>query len=148
MSSSQHFPPNELACHHCSKNFATPEIVAALESIRSMLPPLAKDKPSPLYVIDCCRCLDWNLRVPNSASHSEHMLGRAADIRAPGLTAAQLLAYALKVPSIQGIGRNDSAGWIHVDVRPERARWCYNTAGVVVPWFDPPSPAPGGPIAA
>jgi uncharacterized protein YcbK (DUF882 family) len=65
------------------------------------------------------------------------MLGTAADVRSPGMSAVELAALALRVPAFTngGIGRADHQGFIHVDVRGEAARWCYDEAGRVVNWY-------------
>jgi uncharacterized protein YcbK (DUF882 family) len=70
--------------------------------------------------------------VPNS----EHTRGIAADIKISGMTAQQMYAAALAVPAFRGggIGVALHQGYIHVDVRPTLARWCYDTSGKACAW--------------
>ena len=145
--SSDHFPAKELGCHHCGLNFATPALVDGLEALRTLLPPRPPlggvARPRPLYVADACRCDEWNAKTPNAATHSQHRLGTAADVHSPGLSAAELAGLALRVPAFAngGIGRADVQGFLHVDVRGIAARWCYDSNGVVINWYEPPAVA-------
>lgn len=59
---------------------------------------------------------------------SQHALGRAADIRIPGVSAEELKRVALKLGA-RGVGLYPEKGFVHVDVRPNtRYTWVY-TAG-------------------
>lgn len=137
---SDHFQEWELACHHCGLNFATPALVDALEALRALLPRYKdSNKERALRIIDGCRCPAWNEKTPNAASHSQHMLGTAADVWAAGMTAAELYALAVKVPAFAngGIGRNDPKKSLHVDIRDQPARWCYAATGATLKWYEP-----------
>lgn len=63
------------------------------------------------------------------AKSSQHLLGRAADIRVQGVSAEDVAAYAESLmPDWGGVGRypvkaGRAAGWVHVDTRAEKARW-------------------------
>ena len=63
------------------------------------------------------------------AKSSQHLLGRAADIRVQGVSVEDVAAYAERLmPDWGGIGRypvkaGRAAGWVHVDTRAEKARW-------------------------
>ena len=124
-STSEHFSASELACHHCGVNNCTPELVDALERFRAAV------GNKPVQVHDAYRCVIHNAMVSGSAKDSQHTLGNAADVSVPGMTAAQLEAVARTVPEIHGIGRNDKANWVHIDVRPAvvLALWCYDDRG-------------------
>ncbi len=78
---------------------------------------------SPLIILSGFRCVIHNHDV-GGATKSYHPLGMAADIRPPpGWTTAGLLDAAKQVPEFEmgGIGIYDR--FVHVDVRPQRARW-------------------------
>lgn len=63
------------------------------------------------------------------AKSSQHLLGRAADIRVQGVSVEDVAAYAESLmPDWGGVGRypvkaGRAAGWVHVDTRAEKARW-------------------------
>lgn len=63
------------------------------------------------------------------AKSSQHLLGRAADIRVAGVSVEDVAAYAESLmPDWGGVGRypvkaGRAAGWVHVDTRAEKARW-------------------------
>ena len=63
------------------------------------------------------------------AKSSQHLLGRAADIRVQGVSVEDVAAYAERLmPDWGGIGRypvkaGRAAGWVHIDTRADKARW-------------------------
>ena len=63
------------------------------------------------------------------AKSSQHLLGRAADIRVEGVSVEDVAAYAESLmPDWGGVGRypvkaGRTTGWVHVDTRAEKARW-------------------------
>lgn len=63
------------------------------------------------------------------AKSSQHLLGRAADIRVQGVSVEAAAAYAESLmPDWGGVGRypvkaGRAAGWVHVDTRADKARW-------------------------
>ena len=63
------------------------------------------------------------------AKSSQHLLGRAADIRVQGVSVEDMAAYAESLmPDWGGIGRypvkaGRATGWVHVDTRAGKARW-------------------------
>lgn len=131
---SEHFSKAELACHHCGVNRCTPELVGALEALRAAI---SSDRgaDTPIRVHDAYRCDAHNGQLPDAAKHSQHVVGNAADISVEGMTAAELYDHATTIEAIHGFGRDDHHGYLHVDVRQYPARWCYNQAGVPMPWY-------------
>ena len=63
------------------------------------------------------------------AKSSQHLLGRAADIRVQGVSVENVAAYAESLmPDWGGVGRypvkaGRTTGWVHLDTRAEKARW-------------------------
>ena len=63
------------------------------------------------------------------AKSSQHLLGRAADIRVQGVSVENVAAYAESLmPDWGGVGRypvkaGRTTGWVHVDTRPNKSRW-------------------------
>ena len=67
--------------------------------------------------------------VVGGAKSSQHLLGRAADIRVPGVSVEDVAAYAESLmPDWGGVGRypvkaDRATGWVHVDTRANKSRW-------------------------
>ena len=63
------------------------------------------------------------------AKSSQHLLGRAADIRVEDVSVENVAAYAESLmPGWGGVGRypvkaGRTTGWVHVDTRADKARW-------------------------
>lgn len=63
------------------------------------------------------------------AKSSQHLLGRAADIRVEGVSVENVAAYAESLmPEWGGVGRypikaGRATGWVHMDTRADKARW-------------------------
>lgn len=63
------------------------------------------------------------------AKSSQHLLGRAADIRVEGVSVEDVAAYAESLMSDWGgVGRypvkaGRATGWVHVDARQNKSRW-------------------------
>jgi|SRR5882672_8534371 len=129
---SAHFSDAELRCHH-GINGCTQLLVDTLEEIRH------KAGDIPVRVNDAYRCAVCNLALGNAARNSQHMLGNAADISVPGMTAAQLEEIARTIPAVHGIGRDDRQQYLHVDVRdtPTVSAWCYDDKGDQCPYYPP-----------
>lgn len=71
-------------------------------------------------------------RVPHSIGTSEtsqHTLGRAADIRIPGVTIQELKKVAIKLGA-RGVGLYPEKGFVHIDVRDkQRYYWVWTARG-------------------
>ena len=93
---------------------SAPELWRVLEQIRAEF-----DKP--VLLISVCRCAKHNRSV-GGARTSQHLLGNAADIRIRGVSPLQIVDFADRTwPQKFGIGRY--AGFAHIDIRRQRARW-------------------------
>jgi uncharacterized protein YcbK (DUF882 family) len=121
---SAHFSDAELACHHCGVNACQQVLVDALEALRAAA-------GVPISIDDAYRCAIHNAQV-GGVPDSQHVQGIAADIKIQGMTPIQMYSAALKVPAFAngGIGVTlGPTGYIHVDTRAGKARWCYVADG-------------------
>jgi uncharacterized protein YcbK (DUF882 family) len=132
----KYFSDRELACRHCGVNKTTQRLRNALDAFRELV-------GEAVLIDDAYRCPVHNKAV-GGVPNSQHVLGNAADIRVAGITAARLYSLARKIRAFQGFGCDHHKNYIHVDVRPNFARWCYDQAGKETAWYSPP----GMPIAA
>jgi uncharacterized protein YcbK (DUF882 family) len=72
------------------------------------------------------RCLLSNVTTKGSARDSRHTRGQAADIQVKGVSPRALYTYLdKKFPKKYGLGLYNTR--VHIDVRPERARWDFTT---------------------
>lgn len=102
-------------CGKCNSDYVDIRLVKGLQELRDLI-----GKP---IIINCgTRCKAHNAEV-GGVSNSQHVLGRAADIRVEGLTPAKVADFAEKIPVFLngGIGRYKT--FTHVDVRGHKARW-------------------------
>ena len=82
----------------------------------------------PVTITSGYRTASHNAKVGGSRS-SQHLLGRAADIRVQGVSVEDVAAYAESLmPDWGGIGRypvkaGRTTGWVHVDTRATKSRW-------------------------
>lgn len=113
---SANFDSKEFACPDCGRMRLDPRLIPALQQLRNL-------GPEPIIVDDGYRCPEHNKEV-GGVVDSQHILGKAADIRIQGLTLQQMYDRAKSVEAFYqaGIGVYDG-GFIHVDVRDGAARW-------------------------
>jgi uncharacterized protein YcbK (DUF882 family) len=126
---SAHFSEAELACHHCGVNACQQVLVDSLEALRAIV-------GVPITIDDAYRCAIHNAAV-GGVPHSQHEEGLAADIVIQGMTPAEMYKAARKIMAfaLGGIGVTlGSTGYIHVDTRAAKARWCYDANGEQCAW--------------
>ncbi len=82
----------------------------------------------PVVITSGYRTAAHNAKV-GGAKSSQHLLGRAADIRVQGVSVEDVAAYAESLmPDWGGVGRypvkaGRATGWVHVDTRQNKSRW-------------------------
>jgi uncharacterized protein YcbK (DUF882 family) len=110
---SPHFDRSEFACG-CGCGFDTvdAELLNCLEYIREHF-----DRP--VIINSAARCPDHNLAC-GSNSGSQHLLGRAADIRVDGIEPT-LVHELCEQMEVGGLGEYDT--FTHLDTRVGFARW-------------------------
>lgn len=123
---SEHFSLREFFCPDCDRATISRELLNALELLRAQ-------GPEPIIVLSGYRCPQHNSGI-GGAGKSQHVTGKAADIRIEGLTLLDMYDRALKVPAFfeGGIGLYEE-NFIHVDVRIHgKGRWA-RVSGQYVP---------------
>ncbi|SES15161.1 Peptidase M15 [Vreelandella subterranea] len=112
---SNHFQRREFACK-CGCGFDTVDLetLVLLEDIRTHF-------DVPVTINSGCRCADYNRQV-GGATASQHLLGRAADIRVQGVDPAEVAEYIETQHPDASVGRYNT--FTHVDTRTSGpARW-------------------------
>ena len=110
---SQYFQRKEFDCEcGCGFNTVDYELIKVLEYIREHF-----DKP--VIVNSGCRCTAHNFDVGGSPG-SQHILGRAADIRIAGVD-PQLVYELADQMEVGGLG--EYSNFTHIDTRSGHARW-------------------------
>ncbi len=119
----RHFSLSELACRdgQCVPDALIPnarKLCLELETLRAAL-------GRPILIVSGYRSPAWNARV-RGAQSSQHMTGKAADIRVYGVPPGKV-ADAIERLIAAGKMRQGGLGlypsWVHYDVRGTRARW-------------------------
>lgn len=110
-----HFKRKEFECRcRCGFDIVDYELVEVLEALRDHL-------DMPVIITSGNRCNKHNSRIGGSIN-SFHLHGQAADILVRGAKTSEVYEYlTTKYPDKYGIGVYDS--WVHIDVRPNKARW-------------------------
>ena len=104
---SKNFQSTEFACHHCGEIVIDMRLIVMLERLRRAI----EDRP--IIITSGYRCKKHNKAV-GGVRNSQHLLGRAADIKVVGLSPNDLGERA------RAIGLTfvlEYKTWIHVDVR-------------------------------
>ena len=115
------FRVREFACKGSDVVLIDDELVVLLQCIREHF-------GKPVHITSGYRTPEHNAEVGGSKS-SQHLLGRAADIRVAGVSVEDVAAYAESLmPGWGGVGRypvkaGRATGWVHVDTRQNKSRW-------------------------
>jgi uncharacterized protein YcbK (DUF882 family) len=102
-------------CKKCDCDTADYELVTNLQLVRGTT-------GKKLTVISGHRCALHNSKQPGASPRSQHLFGRAADIRIDDMTPVQVYEMLCKMfPDKYGIGLYTT--FVHFDVRPDKHRW-------------------------
>ena len=116
------FKVRELRCRDGS------DTVMVDETLTVVLQCIREHFGKPVTITSGYRTAAHNAAV-GGAKSSQHLLGRAADIRVEGVSVEDVAAYAESLmPGWGGVGRypvkaGRAKGWVHVDTRPNKSRW-------------------------
>ena len=112
---STNFKVREFACNDGSDPiFIDSELVTVLQKIRTHF-------GASVTITSAYRTPTRNKAVGGTA-YSQHLYGKAADIKVKGVTPGKVANYAEKlVPNSGGIGVYST--FTHVDIRRDKARW-------------------------
>ncbi len=120
---SDHFWLHEFRCRcridTCNKTLIDTDLIGYLEDKRAEI---NKDNSveKPVIVLSGYRCRFYN-KIVGGAQFSQHLEGKAADIWVPGQS---MVGMADKYfYDAHGLGIYFANNYLHVDVRPSRARW-------------------------
>lgn len=115
----KNFSRKEFRCRcgrrNCNASPVDMKLVSALQKLRDYV-------GVPLYINSACRCALHNRRV-GGKSNSQHLYGRAADVRCDELSPKELAKCAEMIPEFDKGGIGTYETFVHVDVRGRRARW-------------------------
>lgn len=112
----KHFKAAEFMCKcgNCSLIKISTELKAVLELVRLRF-------DAPVTITSGYRCETHNANV-GGAPQSKHLYGIAADIKVKNAHPDTVYAFLDETfPNQYGIGLYK--GWVHIDVRPTKARW-------------------------
>ena len=114
----KHFKLKEFACKHCGEIKVDISLLEKLEQLRTAI------GNRPIYINSGYRCPTHNRNV-GGAKNSQHMYGKAADIRVKDMSPRTLEKFADTVFYNGGVGMGGQ-NIVHVDTRGYRARWRYD----------------------
>lgn len=108
------FSPREMACRGTGRLLIAPDAMDKLQALRTKI-------GKPMIVNSAYRSPEHN-RAVGGAKNSNHMQGVAFDVRMDNHDPSEYIAAALSV-GFKGIGTYPKQGFVHVDVRANRANW-------------------------
>ncbi len=114
---SEHFKRDEFICDcGCGQDTVDVELITVLEDIRNHF-----GVPVAITKRGGNRCTALNFKAGGS-NKSQHILSKASDVKVRGITPLQVYVYLeTKYPNKYGLGLYPT--FVHVDVRPLKARW-------------------------
>ena len=112
---SKHFGVHETACKcGCGFDEQNEELYAILDVLRD-------DFDTPVIITSGNRCAAYN-RAEGGARYSQHIFGRAVDMKVKGIPPLEVYAYLdERFPTSKGLGLYHNR--VHFDVRKKLSRW-------------------------
>lgn len=111
---SSNFRVKEFACNDGSDPiFIDSDLVSILQKIRTHF-------KKPVTITSAYRTPIYNNKV-GSGRYSQHLYGRAADIKVQGIAPKEVAKYAETLLPNGGIGIYNT--FVHIDVRSVKSRW-------------------------
>lgn len=115
---SEHFGVWEFKCSDNSR------VVVLDKALVELLEVIRKHFNKPVVINSGYRTVQYNASLKNSSPKSQHILGKAADIRVTGVEPKKVYDYVNSLyPSSHGLGIYNT--FVHVDVRETKSRWDY-----------------------
>ena len=116
MKVSPHFHEVEFFCKcGCGRYIQNNELIYLLESIR-------EHYARKVIIVSGTRCKKHNNSLIGSSKYSQHLKGRAADIRVEGIGASEVYLFCDRLIGDKG-GLGAYPSFTHVDVRNKYSRW-------------------------
>ena len=111
----KNFHRDEFACKcGCGFDAVDLRLIEGLQKLRDIM-------QAPVHVNSACRCREHNASV-GGAPKSQHLLGKAADIRVDGYTPEEVHDFAELLPEFGNSGIIIYNTFTHVDVRNGKYR--------------------------
>lgn len=109
------FTRSEFACKcGCGQDTVDAELLHVIVNMRAV-------RKHPIIPTSANRCVEHNRKV-GGAKDSQHIISKALDFYEKGVDPGETARFLQEAfPDKYGIGVYNS--WVHIDVRPEKARW-------------------------
>lgn len=123
----KNFKINEFECN-CGNCKMTADVKNNVFKLAEQLQILRDKVKKPIKINSAFRCANYNDNVIKGAKHSQHKLGKAADIVVSGMTPNELHELVCKMVECDelnfgGIGKYNT--FTHLDIRDKKSRWDY-----------------------
>ncbi len=123
----ENFKIKEFQCK-CGNCKMTADVKNNVIKLAEQLQILRDKVKKPIKINSAYRCANYNDNVVKGAKHSQHKLGKAADIVIDGMTPNEVHELVCEMVEIKelyfgGIGKYNT--FTHLDIRENSARWDY-----------------------
>lgn len=114
----EHFRANEFKCKDNTFVIVLdPKLLVLLEEVRKVF-------NAPVIVNSGYRTVDYNAKCKDASPHSQHVLGKAADIYIKGVDPKKIYDFLdSRYSNTLGLGVYNT--FVHVDTRLVKSRWDY-----------------------
>lgn len=126
MKLTNNFSLSEFKCK-CGKCEMPPEVLKNVSELAKQLQVLRDHLKAPITINSSYRCESHNKKV-GGAKNSQHLLGKAADIKVSGLSSLkvnQAIEQLIKDKKMKDGGLGLYNTFNHVDIRTKKSRWDY-----------------------